>query len=567
MVKITRNKIISDQHGSKNKTDIDKDTDKFDDDLFNFTANFTGEGINTNPVLKTEPNPLPKSSPKKKARPKLFDPEFFPMPDENETRESEAAANDPWNDWEKAPGAFVLGDFMMKDLVKDLALEDFFAEIPVAEELFTKAPAQKKITEVEKPETEKLKLEFKKPELEKFEPDELEARPDSTAQPAGDAAQVLEQLSSEGDYASTEFASVQAMISLKGFAPLGMLFILMDILGGGEEGLIRVNRLANALGIGKPAMLAQLKNLEEAGLTRTVSSSQRGRHIELLIHNLMNARKLRDAPGGEPPTLALNVLPRNAPPNFSLEKLKALQNYLADRDIRVVSLPDESELDPRLTQIAAFLGKYLAYIQPFYTRLKATLSTAEEIHFSLLNYRGREVTHTLNFCKMLKDIGFLAMYAYRRSPHCKIVARLARLPAAINFLSGGWLEHYIRDRVVTILATHPSTMETPFAFMKNPRIVLPGNEDFEFDFLLMVANSVFWIEAKTGEYMDYIAKYARVSKLLGLNRNNNLLVLVDAPKPDANISARYGLSCCNVDEFSEVFRLALVRELSRSGRS
>ena len=97
-------------------------------------------------------------------------------------------------------------------------------------------------------------------------------------------------------------------------------------------------------------------------------------------------------------------------------------------------------------------------------------------------------------------------------------------------------------------------------------IVLPGDEDFEFDFLLLIGSSVFWIEAKTGEYMDYIAKYARVSKLLNLSRNSNLLVLVDAPKPDANISARYGISCCSVDEFPEVFRLAMVRELARSRR-
>jgi hypothetical protein len=258
------------------------------------------------------------------------------------------------------------------------------------------------------------------------------------------------------------------------------------------------------------------------------------------------------------------VLPQGAPRNFSLQKLKELGNFLAEHGVQIVSLPDESGLDPRLPPLAAFLGKYLSYVQAFYSRLKATLNTAEEVHFSLLGVQGRDVTHILNFCKMLKDVGFLASFSYRRAPYYTVVARLARTPAAINFLSGGWLEHYIRDKVVSIVTTHPATMDTPYAFMKNPRIVLPGDEDFEFDFLMLIGNSVFWIEAKTGEYMDYIAKYSRVSKLLGLNRNSNLLVLVDTPKPDANISARYGISCCSVDEFSEVFRLAMVRELARS---
>ncbi|MDR1874322.1 MAG: hypothetical protein LBQ90_04815 [Synergistaceae bacterium] len=450
-------------------------------------------------------------------------------------------------------------DFMLKDMAEKapgLELEPLDAEVSVLEE--------EPFTEPEgHPTPERASDPEKAPGLEKASDPNIE--PGSPTKPDSDPAPSIELFSPRVDYVPTEFASIQAMASLKGFAPLGMLFILMDILGGGEEGLIRVNRLANALNIGKPAMLAQLENLEKAGLIRTVSSSQRGRHIELLIPNLMTEKKLQNAPDEELTPLALNVLPENAPKNFSLEKLKALQNYLTERGIRVVSLPDESKLDPRLAQISAYLGKYLGYVQPFYTRLKATLTSAEEIHFSLLGYQGRDVTHTLNLCKMLKDISFLATFNYRRAPHYKIVAKLNRSPTAINFLSGGWLEHYIRDRVVAILTTHPSTMETPFAFMKNPRIILPGGENFEFDFLLMVADTVFWIEAKTGEYMDYIAKYARVSKLLGLNRNSNLLVLVDVPKPDANISARYGLSCCGVDEFGEVFRLALVRELGRTG--
>jgi hypothetical protein len=103
--------------------------------------------------------------------------------------------------------------------------------------------------------------------------------------------------------------------------------------------------------------------------------------------------------------------------------------------------------------------------------------------------------------------------------------------------------------------------------MKNPNIILPGNENFEFDFLLMVGDNIFWIEAKTGEYMEYVAKYSRVAKLMGLNRNSNMLVLVDTPKPDDNISARYDMSCCSVDEFPEVFRMSLVRELDRTQRA
>jgi hypothetical protein len=438
---------------------------------------------------------------------------------------------------------------------------------PVSEKKKTTS-GRKKTVPVEEaipvPKTSKPKKNVGRPKKKQSETSSM----DPIAEPAEDGAMSAEpegKSRSTGGrrgvgYEASEYVSVQAMSVLKGFTPLGMLFVLMDVLNGGEEGLIRVNRLANALSVGKPAMLAQLDNLENAGMIRTVSSSQRGRYIELLLPNLM-ASKLQTRQ-----MALLNVLPKSAPKNFSLEKLKALHDYLTERGIRVVSLPDETGLDPRVTEISAFLGKYLSYVRPFYTRLKATLSLGEEVRFSLTGFQGRDVTHTLNFCKMLKDVGFLASFTYHRSPLCEVAARINRVPASINFLSGGWLEHYIRDRVTAVLATHPSTMEEPFAFMKNPQILLPGDEDFEFDFLLMVADTVFWIEAKTGEYMDYIGKYSRVSQLLGLSLNTNFLVLADAPKPDSNISARYGLSCCSVDEFPEVFRLALVRELGRTRR-
>lgn len=369
-------------------------------------------------------------------------------------------------------------------------------------------------------------------------------------------------------YLSLDYGSVQMMSSLRGFAPLGMLFVLMDVLRGQEEGLIHINQLAQSLSIGKPSLLAQLENLEAAGLIRTLSSSRMGRHIELLSPNLVRSAGSGD--GGAESSPFTNLLP--VPPSalgeeaggqFSAAKLEGLARYLQRHGVEIVHIPDESNLDPRISQIAGFLGKYLAYVLPFYETLKATLNEGSEFTYSLAGLNGRDVTHTLNLCRMLREVDFLASYAYRRAPHYKIVARVNRTPTAINFLTGGWLEHFIRDKVVSILTTHPATLDLPYAFMKNPCIILPGGEDFELDLLLSVGERIFWIEAKTGEYMEFLPKYSRVSKVLGLNRNTSMLVSVGALAPADNLSARYELSCCNLDEFADVFRINLVRELQQ----
>ena len=117
--------------------------------------------------------------------------------------------------------------------------------------------------------------------------------------------------------------------------------------------------------------------------------------------------------------------------------------------------------------------------------------------------------------------------------------------------------------MISILTTHPATVSLPYAFMKNPNIILPTGENFELDFLLSVGDKIFWIEAKTGEYENYLAKYSRVSRVLGLTRSTSMLVSVEPLPAEDNLTDRYSLSCCNLDEFPDVFRINLVRELQQ----
>gem|GEM_PF-6658170 len=75
----------------------------------------------------------------------------------------------------------------------------------------------------------------------------------------------------------------------------------------------------------------------------------------------------------------------------------------------------------------AFAHNHLFLLRPKgIKRINDALNEGAEFTYSLAGLNGRDVTHTLNLCRMLREVDFLASYAYRRAPHYKIVARVNR---------------------------------------------------------------------------------------------------------------------------------------------
>ena len=102
-----------------------------------------------------------------------------------------------------------------------------------------------------------------------------------------------------------------------------------------------------------------------------------GRHVELLSPNLVRNTGSGDGGAESSPFTGLlpvppSVVGEEAGGQFSASKLEGLARYLQRRGVEIVYIPDESDLDPRVSQIAGFLGKYLSYVLPFYETLKTT---------------------------------------------------------------------------------------------------------------------------------------------------------------------------------------------------
>ena len=91
-----------------------------------------------------------------------------------------------------------------------------------------------------------------------------------------------------------------------------------------------------------------------------------------------------------------------------------------------------------------------------------------------------------------------------------------------------------------------------FEYLINPQITLPNGDDFELDILASIGSSIYWIEAKSGDYQQHAAKYSKFARLLGLDPDHSFMVLTDVPDNRCGtLSSLFSMTVCNLQTFEE----------------
>lgn len=254
----------------------------------------------------------------------------------------------------------------------------------------------------------------------------------------------------------------------------------------------------------------------------------------------------------------------SAPVDLSDPALAPLLALLAAKSIQVKTLPAPEEGDEHLTHIALLMGERYAAIRTFYQRLKSTLGSGHPLTLHLADEPQEHVTATCQLATDLHNLAFLSDYKYRRSPQYLLHARVNRLPRALNFLAGGWLERYAAALAARIAARRLSergALGLPplrAALLKNPQITLPNGDDFELDLVLEAGGEAVWVELKTGDYQRHVAKYSRMSELLALPPRRALMVLTDvSPQVCASLSSVFQMRVLSVEELPAALEEAL----------
>ncbi|MCX7667238.1 MAG: hypothetical protein N2112_17040, partial [Gemmataceae bacterium] len=249
------------------------------------------------------------------------------------------------------------------------------------------------------------------------------------------------------------------------------------------------------------------------------------------------------------------INPESAPVSF-------LEAFLNSKGIRIKTLPQEDPSDQVIDSLSLFLGERYHALSSLLSKIKRGMQNGSPITENLAGRPQEDMSSVCQFCTRLHEVAFLESYHYLRSPIYIIKAKTTTLPKAQRFFGGQWLERFILQKIKGVYSQISSeiTGQLAFDYLVNPQIILPNGDDFELDILARIGDSIYWTEAKSGDYQQHVAKYSRFARLLGLDDEHSFMVLTDVPKERCDaLSALFSMTVSNANTFESQL-LSVVRK-------
>jgi hypothetical protein len=230
--------------------------------------------------------------------------------------------------------------------------------------------------------------------------------------------------------------------------------------------------------------------------------------------------------------------------NIELNSQNAAINYIMSRKMMIKNYKTDVD-DDIFMKLSNYLGNRYEYLRELYAVIKPSLSNGNSFFFNMQNKPQEVITYCTQFCSLLYKNAFLSNYSYKKSSRI-ITGAPQRIGRVINFFTGGWLENYISNIVISEL--HSKGIND-FSFVQNCQLELPNGDNFEVDMLFIVKDVPIWIECKTGDYQRYISKYSDFRKRMGTTKENSLLIISDLQMGlSKNLSSTFDLTAMSLSE-------------------
>jgi hypothetical protein len=307
------------------------------------------------------------------------------------------------------------------------------------------------------------------------------------------------------------------------------------------------NLVKEARGIYQQLQVALKKS---SRLEISQAKDQNSQKDQAAIHKTIENSLPDDVPRDKEKVAASNMLEVD---------ISKIESFLNSKNIKIRSIDMEEE-EEKLAQIADLMGSQYSLIKRFYGMIKSSMNSGNSFSINLRDEPQQVIVTTCQVATELYKIAFLEEYRYFRAPRCLLVARASRSPQALNFLSGNWLERYVRNRLICLAKRQTGKID--FSYIANAKVTLSNGDDFEMDLLFRVNDQFYWVESKTGGYQDKVQKYSEIASDLDLQRNQAIIVLADVSQDaKTSLSSLYHLSVISVDEVEATFERILKSHL------
>lgn len=222
-----------------------------------------------------------------------------------------------------------------------------------------------------------------------------------------------------------------------------------------------------------------------------------------------------------------------------------LIQFLNSKNIQIDSSNTEIETEKIINNLAVSLANKYNILRELLTNIKRNMNKGGDFYLSIKKLSQNDIAVICQFANRLHNIAFLEQYNYKKSPYYNIFIKTTTLPIAQRFFSGQWLERFVfvtvkkvANKILYFLNNDIANINSDissncnsntysdnyvetknsFSYLLNPKITLENGNKFELDCIFEINKKIYWIECKTGDYQQYVAKYSKFAKSLNLEQ-------------------------------------------------
>lgn len=204
--------------------------------------------------------------------------------------------------------------------------------------------------------------------------------------------------------------------------------------------------------------------------------------------------------------------------------------------------------DPETETLVRFIGKHKNIAAPLLDKIRQEYLSDKKQFQWVVKYEDHG-----DFLKKLHEHNlFAALDEFAESTGKKKTIQVSLAPDGEKrlFLHGGWLETLLAC-LAREVARDVGLTETEFECMQNVKVTDSTGAERELDIILRVADTLLYVEAKSGSFTNELEKYAETARRFNMCSGQTFLVASKInDNQQATIEKEYGLRAMTPADFA-----------------